>query len=47
MVPGKKTGSMKISLLSVKISGGEKGIKVIGLKLGIELKRLKTILREL
>jgi hypothetical protein len=47
MVPGKKKGSLRISILTEKISRGKKGIKVIGLKLGIDLKRIQTFIKEL
>jgi hypothetical protein len=47
MVPGKKKGSLKISATIEWIPGGKKGIKIIGLRLGIDLKRIQTFFREL
>jgi len=47
MVPGKEKSSLKISPVIEKIPGGKKGIKIIGIKLGIELKRVLSIIREI
>jgi hypothetical protein len=47
MVSEKKKGSLKISELSEKIPGGKKGIKIIGIKLGIDIKRFQIFIREL
>jgi hypothetical protein len=47
MIPGKKKSSLKISALIEKIPGGKKGIKIFGIKLGIDLKRVIFIIREL
>jgi hypothetical protein len=47
MVLGKKKSGLKISTVIKKIPGGKKGIKIIGLKLGIDLKRIQTFFREL
>jgi hypothetical protein len=47
MVPGEKKGGLKISVLSEKIPGGKKEIKIFGLKLHINLKWFQFIIREL
>jgi hypothetical protein len=47
MVPGKEKGGLIISILTEKIPGGKKGIKVTGLKLNFDLKRFQIIIREL
>jgi len=38
---------VKISTMIEKIPGGKKGIKIIGIKFGIDLKRIHSIFREL
>jgi hypothetical protein len=47
MVPGKKTGSLRFSTMIEKIPGGKKGIKITGIRLGIDLKRIQIIIGEL
>jgi hypothetical protein len=40
MVPGKKKSSIKVTIITEKIPGGKSGIRVSGLKLILDLKRV-------
>jgi len=47
MIPGKEKVGLKISPVIEKIPGGKKGIKIIGIKLGFDLKQLQVIIKEI